>query len=125
LSADTRRRGAVLVVKRSESFRIVRLLMIRDSVELVCSWCQRGSVDSNLGGSCRRDGAASLCGSKRRGAEVVPARLGKSTSDLLMCERPSRGSASMIVSPSRPTPAGVRDRWLGGVVVVPRICAGT
>jgi hypothetical protein len=26
--------GAVLVVKRSESFRIVRLLMIRDSVAL-------------------------------------------------------------------------------------------
>jgi hypothetical protein len=93
--------------------------------ELRCSGCQRGSGDSTLGGSCRRDGAASLCGSKRRGAEVVPARLGKSTSDLLMCERPSRGSASMIVSPSRPTPAGVWDRRRGGMVVVPGICVGT
>jgi hypothetical protein len=92
--------------------------------ELGCSWCQRGSGVSSLGGSCRRDGAASLCGSERRGAEVVPARLGKSTNDLLMCARPSRCSASMIVSPSRPSPADVRDRGLGGVVGVPRICAG-
>jgi hypothetical protein len=31
----------------------------------------------------------------------------------------------MIVSPSQPTPAGVRDRWLGSVVVVLGICVGT